>query len=300
MALGGVAAGNLGAYLPLLLRHVHAQAQSPKQQYQLLKVGGWVGWRGALAGRCGPLFHPGAECGDKPLRMPSTHPCATHPCATHPPTRSPSPLPAPLQALNEVITTIAHGGTAAGGSAMTDAQQAEVLQLLLGAAGESEEECRAVVAECLGSLALLSGGKVLPSLQAQLASPSGGSWWLVECICGRAAVGVENSAPCLLLGTPAACLRFQGKPAWERSQHSLRPPAAAALSSSSHHPPHLPPCCRRGAHDGGGGGAPHLFGYPAPDRPAAAHGAGRLSAAHRRRGQVSGRVGGEDRLQVLC
>ena len=39
-ALGGVAAGNLGAYLPLLLRHVHAQAGNPKQLYQLLKVCG--------------------------------------------------------------------------------------------------------------------------------------------------------------------------------------------------------------------------------------------------------------------
>jgi hypothetical protein len=38
MALGGVAAGNLGAYLPLLLRHAHAQAGAPKQLYQLLKV----------------------------------------------------------------------------------------------------------------------------------------------------------------------------------------------------------------------------------------------------------------------
>ncbi len=44
-ALGGVAAGNLGAYLPLLLRHVHAQANTPKQLYQLLKVGGDRGLR---------------------------------------------------------------------------------------------------------------------------------------------------------------------------------------------------------------------------------------------------------------
>lgn len=42
-ALGGVAAGNLGAYLPLLLQHVHSQAQNPKQLYQLLKVGGGGG-----------------------------------------------------------------------------------------------------------------------------------------------------------------------------------------------------------------------------------------------------------------
>lgn len=111
MALGGVAAGNLSAYLPLLLQHVHAQANSPKQLYQLLK------------------------------------------------------------ALNEVITSIALG--AGRGASMSEAQQAEVLQLLLGAAGESEEECRAVVAECLGSLALLNAGLVLPALRSQLASPSG-------------------------------------------------------------------------------------------------------------------------------
>ena len=48
-ALGGVAAGNLGAYLPLLLPHVHAQAQTPKQLYQLLKVRGLT-----AAVDCGP------------------------------------------------------------------------------------------------------------------------------------------------------------------------------------------------------------------------------------------------------
>ena len=63
------------------------------------------------------------------------------------PTRYPllSPLAPPLgQALNEVINTIAHGAAAAGSAgAMSAAQQAEVLQLLLSASGESEEECRA-------------------------------------------------------------------------------------------------------------------------------------------------------------
>ena len=48
------------------------------------------------------------------------------------------------QALNEVITSIAMGAQAAGSAAaMSEGQQAEVLKLLLGAAGESEEECRA-------------------------------------------------------------------------------------------------------------------------------------------------------------
>lgn len=50
MALGGVAAGNLGAYLPLLLQHVHAQAASPKQLYQLLKVRGYGGVRWGCEG----------------------------------------------------------------------------------------------------------------------------------------------------------------------------------------------------------------------------------------------------------
>jgi cullin-associated NEDD8-dissociated protein 1 len=38
LALGGVAAGNLAAFLPLVLQHVRAQAASPKQQYQLLRA----------------------------------------------------------------------------------------------------------------------------------------------------------------------------------------------------------------------------------------------------------------------
>lgn len=49
----------------------------------------------------------------------------------------------------------------------------QVLRLLL-AHCESEEECRNVVAECLGHLALLHPSQVLPSLQEQAgaASPS--------------------------------------------------------------------------------------------------------------------------------
>ena len=49
----------------------------------------------------------------------------------------------PLQALNEVIISIAHQGGAKQAAGMSDEQQAAVLQLLLGSAGSSEEECRA-------------------------------------------------------------------------------------------------------------------------------------------------------------
>ena len=56
-ALAGVAAGNVYAYLPLLLQHLYASAMRPKQQYLLLQVGGWVGgWTGrggaGLSGTC--------------------------------------------------------------------------------------------------------------------------------------------------------------------------------------------------------------------------------------------------------
>ena len=47
----------------------------------------------------------------------------------------------------------------------------QVLALLLGAA-EAEEECRAVVAECCGRLALLHPGKVLPALLERTQAPS--------------------------------------------------------------------------------------------------------------------------------
>lgn len=46
-----------------------------------------------------------------------------------------------------------------------------MLGLLLGAV-ESEEECRNVVAECLGRLALLHPGIVLPALLERTTAPS--------------------------------------------------------------------------------------------------------------------------------
>lgn len=107
-ALGGVAAGNLPAFLPLVLEQVSTQAANPKLQYQLLR------------------------------------------------------------ALNEVITTTAAAsGTEAAAHGMSQDQVRQVLQLLL-ASVEREEECRAVVAECLGHLALLAPDDTLGALRQQL------------------------------------------------------------------------------------------------------------------------------------
>lgn len=67
-----------------------------------------------------------------------------------------------------------------------------MLQLLL-AHCESEEECRNVVAECLGHLALLHAEQVLPPLQAQAGAASASS---------RAAV--VTAVKCMLLPQPHA------------------------------------------------------------------------------------------------
>lgn len=174
-ALGGVAAGNLGAYLPLLLQHVHAQANSPKQLYQLLK------------------------------------------------------------ALNEVITSIAHGAAAAGSAGtMSEGQQAEVLQLLLGAAGETEEECRSVVAECLGSLALLNGQLVLPALRSNLSSPSAETRTTVVSAVRHTLVDAPHPVDQLL---PAALPDFLAR-IGDEDRH-VRRAAVQVLSTAAHNKPGL-------------------------------------------------------------
>lgn len=54
---------------------------------------------------------------------------------------------------------------------MTAAQRDEILKLLM-ASVDREEECRAVVAECLGHLSLLSPEAILPTLKSALSSES--------------------------------------------------------------------------------------------------------------------------------
>ncbi|KXZ56874.1 hypothetical protein GPECTOR_1g789 [Gonium pectorale] len=76
-----------------------------------------------------------------------------------------------LQALNDVISTLASPAGAATAGQLGPDMADQVLSLLFGAA-ESEEECRNVVAECAGRLALLHGDKVLPALLERTAAQS--------------------------------------------------------------------------------------------------------------------------------
>lgn len=71
-----------------------------------------------------------------------------------------------LKALNQVITTAAVGTT--GVVSMPGTQQQEVLQLLLECKSGGEDECTGVIADCLGHLALLNAGAVIPALKDQL------------------------------------------------------------------------------------------------------------------------------------
>ncbi|GLI69131.1 hypothetical protein VaNZ11_013686 [Volvox africanus] len=68
-----------------------------------------------------------------------------------------------LQALNDVISTLASPAGASKAAELGPEMADQVLSLLFDAA-ESEEECRNVVAECAGRLALRHPGKVLPAL----------------------------------------------------------------------------------------------------------------------------------------
>ncbi|KAF8067210.1 CAND1 [Scenedesmus sp. PABB004] len=115
LALGGVACGNLAAYLPGLLSSIGAAGGNSKQQYLL------------------------------------------------------------LQALSEVVASVgARAGKAKAGAAdvgFTPAQLSEVLELLV-SCSRSEEECRNVVAECLGRLALLHSAETLATLRGGLGSES--------------------------------------------------------------------------------------------------------------------------------
>jgi len=73
-----------------------------------------------------------------------------------------------LTALAEVLATLSSPASTKG---LSDAEVSQVLSLLLASAGSGEEEGRAVVAECLGRLALLAPAPVLAAVQQHAKAP---------------------------------------------------------------------------------------------------------------------------------
>lgn len=153
-----------------------AQARSPKDQYLLLKALNEVivSLARSASAELSPQHQQEVRC-----RAIPTEPCHRLGVSTGVHRRRGCCLPLSSSGLAE----------RQGAEAVLCLQ---VLQLLL-AHCESEEECRNVVAECLGHLALLHAEQVLPPLQAQAGAAS---------VSMRAAV--VTAVKCMLLPQPHA------------------------------------------------------------------------------------------------
>ncbi|KAG2450178.1 hypothetical protein HYH02_000280 [Chlamydomonas schloesseri] len=140
-----------------------------------------------------------------------------------------------LQALNDVITTLAAPSGAAKAADLGPETADQVLALLLGAA-EAEEECRAVVAECCGRLALLHPGKVLPALLERTRAPSANMRAMVVSAVKAAVVDRPHDVDAALQGGGVLLdfLRLMG----DEDRH-VRRAAVVALSGCAHAKPGL-------------------------------------------------------------
>jgi len=137
-----------------------------------------------------------------------------------------------LKSLNEVIASVTKG-TASGGARLEQAQQEHILQLLLKNC-ESEEECRNVVAECAGSLALLNPSFVIPQLQSLVESESSAMRWLVVTALRYAITEKPSEADkALAISLPPALMCIA-----DADRH-VRRAAVLTLSSVSHNKPSL-------------------------------------------------------------
>eukprot|EP00192_Tetraselmis_astigmatica_P000226 CAMPEP_0117662728 /NCGR_PEP_ID=MMETSP0804-20121206/8205_1 /TAXON_ID=1074897 /ORGANISM="Tetraselmis astigmatica, Strain CCMP880" /LENGTH=1235 /DNA_ID=CAMNT_0005469641 /DNA_START=95 /DNA_END=3802 /DNA_ORIENTATION=- len=134
-----------------------------------------------------------------------------------------------LKSLNEVIASITKGG----GLALERRQQEHILDLLL-ANCESEEECRNVVAECAGRLALLNPEFVLPKLQELVVSTSAAMRWLVVTAVRYVVLEKPTAADPLLAGSLAMFLERIS----DGDRH-VRRAAVLTLSTVAHNKPRL-------------------------------------------------------------
>ncbi|MEW5303601.1 MAG: hypothetical protein WDW36_006278 [Sanguina aurantia] len=131
-----------------------------------------------------------------------------------------------LQSLTEVISTI----TAAGHETieLREVEQQQVLSLLLGNV-EGEEECRNVVAECLGRLALLHPQPVLAALSQRVKAPSANMRSVVVSAIRYAVVDKPHAVDAALAPSILTFLLLMG----DADRH-VRKAAVVALSAAAH------------------------------------------------------------------
>ncbi|KAF6251732.1 armadillo-type protein [Scenedesmus sp. NREL 46B-D3] len=173
LALGGVACGNLGRFLPALLQSIEGAGGQSKQQYLL------------------------------------------------------------LQALNEVVTTVGARKAADTRAGFNEAQVQQVLDLLV-SCSRAEEECRNVVAECLGRLALLHPAEVLARLRTGLSSDSEHTRCVVVGAVKYMVVDKPHPVDDLLKDCLLDFLGLMADP-----DRHVRKAAVVALSAVVHHKPGL-------------------------------------------------------------
>ncbi|KAG2500009.1 hypothetical protein HYH03_002291 [Edaphochlamys debaryana] len=138
-----------------------------------------------------------------------------------------------LQALNDVISTLASPSGAAQAAELGPDMADQVLALLLGAV-EAEEECRNVVAECAGRLALLHAGKVLPALLERTTADSANMRAVVVSAVKFAVVDRPHPVD----GELGPCLQRFLLLAGDEDRH-VRRAAVVALSGCAHAKPGL-------------------------------------------------------------
>lgn len=141
-----------------------------------------------------------------------------------------------LQALNEVVTTVA-SRRAKGSTATADVLDAGQLQQvldLLATCSSAEEECRNVVAECFGRLALLHPSEVVVQLQQGLSSGSEHTRGVVVGAVKYMVVDKPHALDDLLKDCLLDFLKLLGD-----SDRHVRKAAVVALSAVVHHKPGL-------------------------------------------------------------
>lgn len=150
-ALGGIAAGNLEALLPLLLQQVEAQREDPKTQYQSLR---------ALNRVIETIYRRGHTRNNNNNINESSE-------------VEPSSLGRPEMNDGQVNMILSLLLTLSGpGRQQKFENQGTVLKDATEDSKDKEEECRAMVAECLGRLVLIAPKVVVPAIRNDMLSQS--------------------------------------------------------------------------------------------------------------------------------
>lgn len=136
-----------------------------------------------------------------------------------------------LKSLNEVVTSLARQGD--GATKLSDAQREEVLSLLF-SEPDGEEECRNVVAQCMGHLALLCPQQLVPAMATHVNAPLPTMRQVVVTAAKYMVLEQPHAVDEQLHGLLSECLALIGDP-----DRHVRRAALHTLSGAAHNKPAL-------------------------------------------------------------